>query len=151
MGQRYRLKAREIKQILEKVSLTLANIDLDAFSRDMDVAKIGFQTEILLKNGKPVFVCANNEVFPTLLNQEVLEKLPSLTVNMGAIPHLCNGADLMAPGIVKIVGKFEAETIVVVIDEKYSKPIALVKTLYNLQDLSKKKTRQSSHKHSLCG
>ncbi|MBC8498500.1 hypothetical protein H8D40_05880, partial [Candidatus Bathyarchaeota archaeon] len=36
-------------------------------------------------------------LFPTLLNESV-EELPSVLVDMGAIPYVCNGADVMSPG-----------------------------------------------------
>jgi PUA domain protein len=86
-----------------------------------------------------MFFDSNGNTFPTLMNKAVLDKLPTLTVDMGAVPHLCNGADIMAPGIVKIAGQFLAEAIVVVLDEKFSKPIALAKSLYNSEKLSGKK------------
>ena len=139
MSHRYRLKAREVKEVLEKVSVTLGNIDRKPFMRGMEVTKLTPQNELFLIDGKPIFIDINGEVFPTLLNKEIIEKLPTLTVNMGAVPHICNGANLMAPGIVKITGEFQAGAVAVVVDQKYSKPIALVKTLYNSHELSGKK------------
>jgi predicted RNA-binding protein (TIGR00451 family) len=37
---------------------------------------------------------------------------------MGAVPHICNGADIMAPGIVKVEREFQARAMAVVVDEK---------------------------------
>ena len=139
MSQRYRLKEREAKKILERASTVLGNLDLTFFIGKIEAAKINPQNEMFLSEGIPVFVEAEGKIFPTLLNNKVLEKLPKFTVNMGAVPHLCNGADLMAPGIVKISGEFQVGATVVVIDERFSKPIALVKTLYDSNDLSNKR------------
>ena len=138
MSQRYRLKERETKKILERASTALGNLDLTFFIGKIEASKINPQNEMFLSEGVPVFIEVKGKIFPTLLNNKILEKLPKFTVNMGAIPHLCNGADLMAPGIVKISGEFQVGAIVVVIDERFSKPIALVETLYDSNDLSKK-------------
>lgn len=139
LDRRYRLKEREVKEILGRAATTLGKIDLTPFMEGMETAKISPQDEILLIDEKPIFIRANGEVFPTLLNMEVLGKLPTITVDMGAVPHLCNGADLMAPGIVKISGEFQAGALAVVVDEKFSKSIALVKTLYSSEELQEKK------------
>ena len=139
MSQRYRLKEREVKKVLERASAVLGNIDLTFFMKGMEAAKFTPQNEMFLADGVPVLIDAEGEVFPTLLNNKVLEKLPTLIVNMGAVPHLCNGADLMAPGIVNVTGEFQVGAMAVVVDEKFSKPIALVRTLYDSRDLSGKK------------
>ncbi len=139
LERRYRLKEKEVKEILGRAAATLGKIDLTPFMKGVDTAKISPHDEILLIDDKPMFINADGEVFPTLLNIEILEKLPTITVDMGAVPHLCNGADLMAPGIVKITGEFQARALVVVVDEKFSKPIALVKTLYSYEELREKK------------
>jgi PUA domain protein len=48
---------------------------------------------------------------------------------MGAIPYVCNGADVMAPGIVRVEGEFADGDLVLVVDEKHGKPLALGESL----------------------
>ncbi|MHB1867897.1 MAG: PUA domain-containing protein, partial [Nitrososphaerales archaeon] len=48
-----------------------------------------------------------------------------ITVDSGAIKFVCNGANIMRPGIVKIEGDFQAQDIVVIKEQKYGKPIAV--------------------------
>ena len=139
LDRRYRLKEREVKEILERAAVSLEKIDLAPFMKGMEIAKISTQDSVFLLSETPVFINANGEVFPTLLNKEILSKLPVITVDRGAVPHLCNGADLMAPGIINISGKFQAGAIGVVVDEKFAKPIALVITFYSSDELSEKK------------
>jgi len=139
MSRRYHLKEREVKKVLMRASSVLGNIDTSPFIRGMEAAKIDPLNEMFLVDGLPVFIDAKGEVFPTLLNNKILEKLPKLTVDLGALTHLCNGADLMAPGIINVTGDFRAGAIAVVIDEKFSKPIALVRTLHSSNDLFGKK------------
>ena len=52
---------------------------------------------------------------------------------MGAVPHVCNGADVMAPGIVRVEGEFDKGDLVLVMDEKHGKPLALGESLYDAE------------------
>lgn len=138
LGRRHRLKRKEIKEVLKRAAPIMRNIDDEIFFKNME--RIIFDHHyILLMDGVPIFLDINGEIFPTLLNKQILKCLSSITVDMGTIPHICNGADLMAPGIVKIVGEFQTEAIIVVIDESFSKPIALVKSLYNSHQMLDKR------------
>jgi PUA domain protein len=71
---------------------------------------------------------------PTLLFDKALMSFSKITVNMGAVPHICNGADLMAPGIVKIEGNFNTNDYVLVVDERHQKPLAIAIALLGSQD-----------------
>ncbi len=57
--------------------------------------------------------------------------LPKILVDMGAVPHICNGADVMAPGIVGVQEDFNKGELVVVIDERNRKPIAIAESLFD--------------------
>jgi len=50
-------------------------------------------------------------------------------VDMGAVPYVCKGADVMAPGVVKVEGEFHKGDIIVIVDQKYGKPLALGESL----------------------
>jgi PUA domain protein len=52
---------------------------------------------------------------------------------MGAIPYVCKGADVMAPGIVRIEGEFSKGDLVLVVDEKHGKSLALGESLRDSQ------------------
>jgi PUA domain protein len=104
----------------------------------MEVVAFPVNNLIYLIDGNPLFI-KSERVFPTLINDYVLDQLPVLTVDMGAIPYICNGADVMAPGIVKVDGKFNADALVVIVDEKFSKKIAICSVLYDSLTLSEKK------------
>jgi len=74
---------------------------------------------------------AGVEFFPTLLFNEVFARMPKVVVDMGAIPYVCNGADIMAPGIVRVEGEFSKGAIVLVVDEKHGKSLAIGEILYD--------------------
>ncbi len=73
-------------------------------------------------------------LFPTLLNESV-EELPSVLVDMGAIPYVCNGADVMSPGIVGIDGEFSKGDLVIVKDERHRKSLAVGVALVKSEDM----------------
>jgi len=81
--------------------------------------------KLFFMNDKAFAVSEGSWLFPALSNEEVLKALPSVIVDMGAIPHICNGADIMRPGIREIQGDFEKGGIVVVKDTRFGKPIAI--------------------------
>jgi len=70
-------------------------------------------------------IYTGGQVFPSLLNEELLGTLPSILVDMGAIPHICNGADIMRPGIKEIPSEFQSGAVLLVKDIKFGKPIAI--------------------------
>ena len=57
--------------------------------------------EIYLIDGKPVLYKTDKVILPTLLFAEFNSKAPKIVVDMGAIPYVCKGATVMAPGIVR--------------------------------------------------
>ena len=50
---------------------------------------------------------------------------------MGAVPHICNGANVMAPGIRRFKGDFVEGDLVSIVDENHEKPLAIGEILYN--------------------
>ena len=48
---------------------------------------------------------------------------------MGAVPYVCKGATVMAPGIVRIEGEFVKGDLVLVTDMKFGKALALGESL----------------------
>ncbi len=73
-------------------------------------------------------------VLPVLSASELVSRLPRAVVDMGAVRFVCNGADVMAPGIVRYEGNFEKGDVLVVVDIKHGKPLALGEALYSAQE-----------------
>lgn len=128
--RRYPLKTKEAKQILDESSKTL-KLDLDALfgaKANLEVVESGVGA-IYLIAGKPVLYGAGNRILPTLLFGEFTAKAPKIIVDMGAIPYVCKGATVMAPGIVRIEGEFGKGDLVLVVDMKHGKALALGESL----------------------
>jgi PUA domain protein len=61
---------------------------------------------------------------PFLGSQEPLRQFPSVTVDMGAVKFVCNGAKVMRPGIIDF-GTFKKGDIVGVKDQAHGRIIAV--------------------------
>ena len=135
-NRRYPLKAKEAKYILTQVSNKLKVSFESMFGSKplVETVEADFG-ELLLIDGKPVLFKVGEAILPTLLSTEILAQLPKIVVDMGAVRFVCNGADVMAPGIRRYEGSFGKSDVVVVIDEKHGKPLALGEVLYNFEEV----------------
>ena len=131
-SRRYSLKSKEAKLIISKVS-EKTKIDLEAIvgtKPNIEVVEADFGQIFLIK-GKPLLFKVGENVFPTLLFNELSAQIPKIVVDMGAVPYVCKGADVMAPGIVRIDGTFSKGDVVMVVDEKYGKMLAIGESLHD--------------------
>jgi PUA domain protein len=99
-------------------------------------------------DNKPFAISTGSELFPSLLNEEVLKTLPSIIVDMGAIPHVCNGADIMRPGIREIRGEFGKGAVLLVKDIRFGKPIGICvaeTSSESMQAMARGKAAQNVH------
>jgi len=138
--KRHFLKAKEAEALLNKASEKL-KVDLEQiFKAKANVELIQTEfAEIYLINDKPLLAKAGDNIFPTLVFSEFLLSSPKVFIDMGAVPYVCNGANVMAPGIVRIEGEFRKGDFVLVVDEKHGKPLAVGETVYDV-DAAKKVT-----------
>jgi len=128
--RRYPLKTKEAKQIVEEASKKL-RLDLDALfgvKANVEVVE-SYVGEIYLIEGKPILFRSGDRILPTLLFSEFIAKAPKIVVDMGAIPYVCKGATVMAPGIVRVEGEFTNGDFVLVVDMKHGKALALGESL----------------------
>jgi PUA domain protein len=128
--RRYPLKAKEAKQIIEEASEKL-KLDLDLKANvEIVESDVG---EIYLIEGKPILYRSDEKILPTLLFTEFTSKAPKIVVDMGAIPYVCKGATVMAPGIVRIEGEFAVGDLVLIVDMKHGKTLALGESLLDAE------------------
>src|SRR5208283_640713 len=128
--RRYPIKTKEAKHVLTEAQAKV-KLDLDALfgaKANVEVAESEVGS-IYLIGGKPLLFKAGNKVLPTLLFSEFTAKAPKIVVDMGAVPYVCKGADVMAPGIVRIEGEFGKGDLVLVVDMKFGKALALGESL----------------------
>ena len=130
--RRYFLKEKEAKAILnqtaEKFKLDMMQVPKDKMNLEVVEAHIG---SVFLMDSKPFLLKSGNNVFPALTNQKLLGSIPKVVVDMGAVPYVCKGADVMAPGIRRFEGEFSQGDTVLVVDEKHGKSIAVGEALHD--------------------
>ena len=135
--KRHFLKDKEAKKLLENASkkLKIALEKCFAGMPKVELVEADFG-EVYLLNGEPALFKSGENVYPTLMFKEVFGFLPKVVVDMGAVPHICNGADVMAPGILNFEGEFVKGDIALVVDEKHGKPIAVGEILYSANEVA---------------
>ncbi len=123
---RYFMKEKDSKKFLHDIS-NIFHADFEQLLGTKMRIEINEteNAEIFFFNGKPLLARSNGKIFPTLFFQELFSVFPKIVVDMGAVPYVCKGADVMAPGIVSVNGEFEENDIVIVVDERHSKPLAV--------------------------
>jgi PUA domain protein len=139
--KRHRLGKKETKELLEHISDTLGKKarKVTLQDRSLEVVDLSPTEKIFLLNEKPILIETGGQTIPALLNGSLLDLFPSVLVDMGAVPHVCNGADVMAPGIIRVEGEFVAGMLVVIRDERHHKAIAIGRSLYDSNQFRKKK------------
>jgi len=80
---------------------------------------------IFFSNGKPFILRTKFGLLPSLRFDEFINTLPKVIVDMGAVPHVVNGANIMRPGVREIRNDFVKGDLLVIADEKFEKNIAL--------------------------
>ena len=129
---RHFLKEKEARQLLLDFSKKLrVNAERMIGTRPKIEVTQTPVAEIYVIDGKPVLAKSDDTLFPTLMFDELLSSLPKITVDMGAVPYVCNGADVMAPGIVQIEGEFEKNDFLLVVDKRYGKSLAIGVALFD--------------------
>jgi PUA domain protein len=121
---RHRLSKKEVRSLEQEL---IASTGFSPFFEGLqiDVAETDKWTVILDSDGI-VGIYINDRPFPTI--RGLLRAKPStrhITVDMGAVRHIANGADVMAPGIVDADASIKQGDIVWVRDEKHRKPISV--------------------------
>jgi PUA domain protein len=76
----------------------------------------------------------NDEYIPFLSETKLLESFPNVVVDMGAVKFMCNGANVMRPGI-KNYSDFLKDDIVCVVEESQHKFLAVGKALVNSSEM----------------
>jgi PUA domain protein len=136
--KRHPLSSKEQKELL-KILKEKYSIDLDK-KKIIEVVETKDEKKIYFQEGKPIAILIDENLIPTLKSsKEILDLLPKVIVDMGAVPHIVNGADIMAPGIKEIKNDAEIGKIVLIIDEKYEKPIAIGIMIMNSKEIFEKR------------
>lgn len=125
--KRHFLKKKEQRKEIERIEDDLGSIvkGLDDKAQ-LEGGVLDDGSRVLLLDGEMVFFEHENRMFPTLrsLLHEIVS-IPTVTVDMGAVRFVVNGADIMRPGITEVDDGISPNDIVAVVDERHRKPLAV--------------------------
>ena len=119
------ISKRETAALLRAVA-TRWNIEFPKI-KNLKVHHVASDARLITGNGVKILEM-DKEYLPFLSDTELLEKFPHVVVDMGAVKFMCNGANVMRPGI-KSYSEFEEGSIVCVIEESKRKFLAVGKAL----------------------
>jgi len=129
--RRCSIKLKDSKKLFLEISKRL-NFNFEvlfSFKSKVEIVEIS-SVKLYIVEGKPLFFKISQLVMPTLLFDKFYSTLPRIVVDMGAVPFVCKGANIMVPGIVRVEAEFEKDKLVVIVDEKHGKALAIGESLY---------------------
>lgn len=121
---RHRLKDKKIEEFVEQIEKKLGDSPFH-MGDQVDVADTE-NGKVVIANDKVQATFFDDEVFPTIkgfLEMEATKRY--VTVDMGAVKFVYNGADIMAPGIVDADESIQEGQLVWVRDVEHEKPLAV--------------------------
>ena len=106
------------------------------------------EDNVSLITGENFTILKNGDIYVPFLSEiELLSKFPKVIVDAGAIKFVCNGANIMRPGI-KNYTEFKKDDIVCVVEETHNKYLAVGKSLVSsseMQSITKGEVVKSLH------
>ena len=119
------LKDKEVKQLIKDFIHRYPTAE-QFLRKDSDFEELLVDDDaILFVNQRPLILRTQTGLLPSLKFEEVINSMPKVVVDMGAVPHVVNGAQIMRPGIREVKRDFGKGELLVVVDEKFGKAIAL--------------------------
>ena len=122
------LKVKELNKEIE-------HYELSFHKKDQAVIVEDEKYKLILVNKKPVFFYYQDKIVPTLKLLQEKEVLKTITVDMGAVKFVINGADIMRPGIVEIEDGIKENNFIMIIDVNNKKPLAVGIALLNSEEM----------------
>ncbi len=125
MPVRRHLKDKEAKQLVKEFIQQYPSSEQFLRSgKDIEEEIVG-ESHIFFVSGRPLILRTSFGLLPSLKFDEAINSLPKIVVDMGAVAHVANGANIMRPGIKEIRTDFGRGELLLIVDEKFGKNIAL--------------------------
>ena len=102
--------------------------------KNLKIYEIDDGARILIGDGITALKIGQNYL-PFLTDAKMLERFPSVTVDMGAVKFMCNGANVMRPGV-KAFTEFDKGQIVCIIEESQKKVLAVGRAQVSSKEMS---------------
>jgi PUA-domain protein len=147
--RRHSIRKSQISAILDRLKDEIRE-GADQYTGKMfEVIETNQDLVLYLVDKEPLIIENKGILFPSLkgaLSRPFQER--RISVDMGAIPFVVKGADIMRPGVVSVSPDIEAGKPVQIVDERHGKPLALGTSLFSsseILDLEKGKVAKTWH------
>ncbi len=126
---RHHLKGSEARKVIAKIEPLLDDSSrLRHSSLEMAISDEG--VDLIFVDGRPLMMTVEDQPFFTVLGAiELMPKKRLVVVDTGAVRFVVNGADIMKPGIVSADPEIAVGDLVVIIEERHKKPLAIGQAL----------------------
>jgi len=101
--------------------------------KNLKIYELDDNAKIILGDGITALK-VDKTYLPFLTDTKILGRFPSVTVDMGAVKFMCDGANVMRPGI-RSFSEFEKSQLVCVIEESQKKFLAVGRALVPSSEL----------------
>ncbi len=123
---------RELMKIFEETSNLIHRALRESPTRKVPVERfvLDNKSELYFVEGEMWLLRSKSGIvpgLPALLTDNI--QLPKVVVDMGAVPHIVNGADVMAPGIFSLDENLAVDELAVIVDQKNLVPLAVGRML----------------------
>ncbi|MGH9934346.1 MAG: PUA domain-containing protein [Nitrososphaerales archaeon] len=130
--RKYTLSRSETSEIIQTVNEKWPKTAIPSKIKELQVVEVEENSSLLIGEDFLAIKIEQN-VLPLLIKEDALQSFPSISVDMGAVKFVCNGAKVMRPGIVKM-DEFKKDDIVVVRDNMHGKYLAVGLALASSQE-----------------
>jgi malignant T-cell-amplified sequence len=128
----HNLSKSDISQVIEKMTQQW-RIELPK-AKTLVLHELDDSTSLI--TGDNITTIQVGEIYlPFLSETGLLEKFPRAVVDAGAIKFVCNGANVMRPGIKKFT-EFQKDDIICVVEEIHNKFLSVGKALISSEEMS---------------
>lgn len=130
---RKQLSKTEIKQLNEDIK-KLYGLE-NFFGKKAKVEYLVNEQRMLLLDNEPAFFYYGDILVPTLkflLKNNFMKKI---TVDMGAVKFVAEGADIMRPGVIAVDEGIKKDELISIVDQKNQKPLAIGQALFDSHEL----------------
>lgn len=129
----YNLAKNEIEKFVQLIDSQL-HIKPEKKLKDVKVVEIDDERRVIVHENFKI-VQLNDAVVPFLGDAKTIANLPAVVVDPGAIKFVCNGADIMRPGIIRVEGEFAKRDRVAVKESTHGKTIAIGEALLASEEI----------------
>jgi PUA-domain protein len=134
--KRHILRRGDATSVYERLSGEIGGSAALFHAEQPEILETNGEIIIYLVERKPYLVAFDGFVFPTLKGA-VERPFPErrVVVDMGAVPYVIKGADIMRPGVISCAPDVKAGHPVQIVDERHGKPLGIGIAVMDAADL----------------